>query len=82
MTDIPELAIVFETVKSNELECNPNSTTDDGIVLVKCTTTHSKIIDYYNSSTIWYGWISYADGSSYFRYASANKDTVLEKLRD
>lgn len=82
LTDIPELAIVFDTVKSSELECNAVSTTDDDIVLVKCTTTHSEIIDYYGSSTIWYGWISSADGLSYFRYADANKDTVLEKLRD
>lgn len=81
LEDIPELALVWETVKSNELKCNADSITTDDIILVKCTTTHSEIIDYYGSSTIWYGWISSADGSSYFRYADTNKDTVLKKLR-
>lgn len=81
LQDIPELGHTWYTVKSNELNCNANSITDDEIVLVKCTTTNEELLDYYGSSTIWYGYLESADGYSYFRWADANQSTVLSKLR-
>ena len=81
LEDVPELGFVFSTVKSNELECKTDSITDDEIVLVKCTTTNEELLDYYGSSTIWYGYLESAGGSSYFRWADPIQSNVLSKLR-
>lgn len=81
LEDVPELGFVFSTVKSNELECKTDSITDDEIVLVKCTTTNEELLDYYGSSTIWYGYLESASGSSYFRWADPIQSNVLSKLR-
>lgn len=81
LDDIPEIAITFSTVRSNELKCEADSMTDDEIVLVKCTTTNDELIDYYESSTIWYGWQSSADGNTYLRWADKDKSEVLSHIR-
>ena len=81
LEDVPELGLAFSTVKSNELKCNAESITDDEIILVKCTTTHEELLDFYGSSTIWYGYLESASGHSYFRAAHADKNEVLSRLR-
>lgn len=81
LEDVPELGFAFSTVKSNELKCKTDSITDDEIVLVKCTTTNEELLDYYGSSTIWYGYLESASGSSYFRWADPIQSNVLSKLR-
>lgn len=79
--DIPEDAYYWGTLRSNEISCNATSETDDGIILVKCTTNNSELISYYGSSTIWYGYLESADGMSYWHYSSSSSDTVLSNLR-
>ena len=81
LEDVPELGLAFSTVKSNELKCNAESITDDEIILVKCTTTHEELLNFYGSSTIWYGYLESASGHSYFRAAHADKNEVLSRLR-
>ena len=81
LEDIPEMALVWDTVKVNELTCKADVLTDDQIVLVRCNTSNSEIIKYFGSSEIWYGYIEAADGTSYFRYADSDQAVVLEKLR-
>ncbi len=81
LKDIPDDAYYFGTLKSNEISCNAISETNDGIILVKCTTNNSEIIRHYGSATIWYGYLLSADGTSYWHYSSSNRETVLSKLR-
>ena len=80
-SDIPEIAGVWTTLRSNEIKCNATEVTNDEIILVKCTTTNDELIDYYNSSTIWFGYLAAADGNSYFRWENASRDKVLAALR-
>ncbi len=72
----------FDTPTKSELSCIANSQEDDGIILVECTTTHDELINYYDSETIWFGYLESADGDSYYRYADSDKDVVLDILRD
>lgn len=81
LEDIPEMALVWDTVKINELICKAEVLTADQIALVRCNTSNSEIIKYFGSSEIWYGYIEAADGTSYFRYADSDQAVVLEKLR-
>lgn len=81
LEDIPEMALVWDTVKINELTCKAEVLTADQIALVRCNTSNSEIIKYFGSSEIWYGYIEAADGTSYFRYADSDQAVVLEKLR-
>ena len=81
LEDIPEMALVWDTVKINELICEAEILTADQIALVRCNTSNSEIIKYFGSSEIWYGYIEAADGTSYFRYADSDQAVVLEKLR-
>lgn len=82
LREVPDVStMLFDDVKSNELKCVGNSITSDEIILVKCTTNHQALIEYYGSSTIWYGYIETADGMYHYQAKDKDKDVVLEKLR-
>lgn len=79
--DIIEDAFVYETLKSSELSCESIGVADKVIVVVKCTTNHADLIDYYGSSTIYYAFQKSADKKSYWHYASSDRDVAIDKVR-
>jgi len=79
--DVPKLAYVFTSLLPSELECKGSSITSDKINLVKCTTTNRSLINYYGSSTIWYGYLESVNTNNYYRAADKDKNVVLSKLR-
>ena len=81
-SDIPEIAGMWTTLRSNEIKCNATEVTKDEIILVKCTTTNQDVIDHYDSETIWYGYQETADGRSHYRSINKSKDKVLENMRE
>lgn len=79
--DIPEDALVFETLKASELTCETLGVSDKVVVVVKCTTTNDKIIKHYGSETIYYGFQRSADKKEYWHYASKDRDEAIKKVK-
>ena len=61
---------------------NENYLINDAFVLRLPRKDHDELINYYDSETIWFGYLESADGDSYYRYADSDKDVVLDILRD
>lgn len=79
--DIPNDALVIEALKASELSCETIGVSDKVIVVVKCTTTNDKLIKYYGSETIYYGYQRTADGKQYWHHASKDRDEAIEKVK-
>ena len=53
---------------------------NDGIYIVKCTTTNQNLIAQYGSSTFYYGYMPSASGSTYRHYTDTSKQKVYDIL--
>lgn len=69
---------LFNT-SSHLIHCKPHELEGD-IILVKCETTDNQLISYFNSNTLWYGFLPSADGVHYWDYGADNKESVIEYL--
>ena len=65
--------------KANELQVKAIEE-DNGIYIVKCTTTNQNLIAQYGSSTFYYGYMPSASGLKYYQYADSSKQKVYDFL--
>ncbi len=60
----------------SQLQCEPKELVGD-LILVKCETTDKDVINYYGSSTLWYGLLFKADRENYSYYGNSSREEVI-----